>query len=70
MDKRAQLMIKVTFALTLFNSWVLFEEVVIDRLGWGRYLPCYRPGLFCEWDAGAIVVITLMAFVLFRRTVR
>jgi hypothetical protein len=67
MDKRTQLIIKITLALTLFNSWVLFEEVVVDRLGWWRYLPCYRVGLFCEWDAGAIVVITVLVFFLFRR---
>ena len=62
--------LRPTFALTLINSWVLFEEVVIDRLGWGRYLPCYRPGLFCEWDAGAIVVIALLAYLLFRPSAR
>ena len=60
-----RLILRITFALTLLNSWVLFEEVVIDRLGWWRYLPCYRKGLFCEWDAGAIVVIAVLAYVIF-----
>ena len=42
MDKRTQLIVSIAFALTLFNSWVLFEETVIDRLGWWRYLPLPR----------------------------
>ena len=57
--------LRVGLALTFFNSWVLFEETVIDRLGWWRYMPCYRVGRFCEWDAAAILVIvvgTLLAF--------
>jgi hypothetical protein len=57
-----------TFAVTLFNSWVLFEEVVVDRLGWWRFMPCYRVGHFCGWDAGAIAVILAISWVVFRRT--
>ena len=54
------------FALSLFNTWVLFEETVIDRLGWWQYLPCYRKGAFCEWDIGAIVIITVVGVLLYR----
>jgi hypothetical protein len=60
-------LVVITFALTLFNSWVLFEELVIDRLGWWRWLPCYRKGMFCEWDVGAIVVIVIIAVIVYRR---
>ena len=49
--------VRVGLALTLFNSWVLFEETVVDRLGWWQYMPCYRVGHFCEWDVGAILII-------------
>ena len=54
------ILVKVSVALTLFNSWVLFEETVVDRLGWWKYMPCYRVGKFCEWDVGAILVISLI----------
>ena len=27
-------LLRLAVALTLFNSWVLFEEIVVDRLGW------------------------------------
>ena len=53
-------LVRVSVGLTLFNSWVLFEETVVDRLGWWRYMPCYRVGRFCEWDVAAIVVIVLV----------
>ena len=59
------LIVRLGLALTLFNSWVLFEETVVDRLGWWRYMPCYRVGHFCEWDVAAllaIVVVSIMAF--------
>ena len=56
----------ITFALTLLNSWVLFEEVIVNRQGLWRSMACYRVGQFCEWDAGAIVVITVLTILLFR----
>jgi hypothetical protein len=65
MHRDPPLILKVGLALTLFNSWVLFEEIIIDRLGWWRYMPCYRVGRFCEWDAAAIpaiLTITTLAF--------
>ena len=60
---RFPFLLRLGFALTLFNSWVLFEENVVDRLGWWRYMPCYRVGRFCEWDVAAILVISIVTFV-------
>ncbi len=60
--------LRVGFALTLFNSWVLFEETVVDRLGWWRYMPCYRVGHFCEWDVAAILLILTLSIVAFPDT--
>lgn len=60
---RLPLLVRLAVALTLLNSWVLFEEVVVDRLGWWRYMPCYRVGRFCEWDVAAILVIAFVMFV-------
>jgi hypothetical protein len=57
---RFPFLVRLAVALTLFNSWVLFEEIVVDRLGWWRYMPCYRVGRFCEWDVAAILVILLV----------
>ena len=55
------LLVKLGVAMSLFNSWVLFEETVVDRLGWWRYMPCYRVGRFCEWDVAAILVILIVS---------
>lgn len=57
---RFPFLLRMAVALTLFNSWVLFEEIVVDRLGWWRFMPCYRVGRFCEWDVAAILVIFLV----------
>jgi hypothetical protein len=57
---RFPFLLRLAVALTLFNSWVLFEEIVVDRLGWWRFMPRYRVGRFCEWDVAAILVIVLV----------
>ena len=59
------LIVRVGLALTLFNSWVLFEETVVDRLWWWRYMPCYRVGHFCEWDVAAILTILVVSVAAF-----
>lgn len=60
-------LLRIAAALTLFNSWVLFEETIVDRHGLWKYMPCYRVGIFCEWDALAIVLITTGLWFYFRR---
>jgi hypothetical protein len=60
---RFPFLLRLAVALTLLNSWVLFEEIVVDRLGWWRFMPCYRVGRFCEWDVAAILVILLVTAV-------
>jgi hypothetical protein len=54
--------VKVGVALALMNSWVLFEEIGIDRNGWARFLPLYRVGRFCTYDVVAITLIAVMVF--------
>ncbi len=49
--------VRVAVFLTFFNTWVLFEETVIDRHGLWEYLPYYRYGQLCAWDIGALVLI-------------
>ena len=53
------LIAKIAIAMTFINTWILFEETVVDRYGLWRYMPFYRVGLFCAWDA-AVFAITLL----------
>ncbi len=47
----------------MFNSWVLFEETVVDRHGLWQYMPLYRVGLFCAWDILALgIIIPVVVF--------
>jgi len=57
--------VRIAVGLTLFNSWVLFEELIVDRLGWYKNMPCYTVGRFCEWDVGAILVILAIVILAF-----
>jgi hypothetical protein len=57
--------VKAAVVLTFFNTWVLFEETVVDRYGLWEYMPYYRVARLCAWDIGAlalIVWITVRAF--------
>ncbi|HME87738.1 MAG TPA: hypothetical protein VKE30_00835 [Chthoniobacterales bacterium] len=56
---RLSLIAKIAIALTFINTWVIFEETVVDRHGLWRYMPFYRVRLFCVWDA-VVFAVTLM----------
>lgn len=43
--------------LTFFNTWVLFEETIVDRYGLWEYMPYYRVGKLCAWDVGAAALL-------------
>ena len=60
------LIAKIAIAMTFLNTWVIFEETIVDRHGLWRYMPFYRVGLFCAWDAAvfAITLLLLLANVL------
>jgi hypothetical protein len=53
--------------LTFFNTWVLFEETVVDRYGLWEYMPYYRVGKLCSWDIGAMVLLGFIVWRFFRR---
>ena len=55
------LIAKIAIATTFIDAWVIFEETVVDRHGLWRYMPFYRVGLFCAWDA-AVLAVTLLLF--------
>jgi len=56
-------MAKIAIAMTFINTWVIFEETVVDRHGLWRYMPFYRVGLFCVWDAAVLAVTLLLLIV-------
>ena len=58
---------RVAIWLTFFNTWVLFEETVIDRHGLWEYLPYYRVGKLCAWDIGAMALLGYVVWRAFRR---
>ena len=53
------LIAKIAIAMMFINAWIIFEETIVDRHGLWRYMPYYRVGLFCVWDA-AVFAITLL----------
>src|SRR5437773_12258884 len=57
------LIAKIAIAVTSLNTWVIFEETVVDRHGLWRYMPFYRVGLFCVWDAAVLAVTLLLLLV-------
>ena len=61
------LIAKIAIAVTVINTWVLFEEIVVDRHGLWRYMPFYRVGLFCVWDAAVFAVTLLLLLLSVRR---
>lgn len=52
--------VRLAAALTVFNTWVLIAEFVIDRYGLDDFLPFYRYGDVCVWDIAVIVAITVL----------
>src|SRR5205807_5316795 len=57
---RLPLIAKIAIAMTFINTWVIFEETIVDRHGLWRYMPYYRVGLFCAWDASVLAVTVLL----------
>ncbi|HKY22942.1 MAG TPA: hypothetical protein VJM31_17140 [Vicinamibacterales bacterium] len=62
--------VRLAIWLTFFNTWVLFEETVVDRHGLWEYMPYYRVGQLCAWDIGAMIVIGLLVRSALRRAKR
>lgn len=56
------LWVRIASALTIFNTWVLIAEFVIDRYGFDEYLPFYRYGDVCLWEV-ALIIVLIIGFV-------
>ena len=52
---------------TAMMAWILFEEFIIDRHAWDRWLPFYRVGNLCVYDL-AVAILLSGAFLLLNRT--
>ena len=69
-ETRIPRIVTIAVWLTFFNTWVLFEETVVDRYGLWEYMPYYRVGRLCAWDIGAMIVLGLLVHWTFRRASR
>lgn len=56
------LSIKLTAGLAWMTAWVTFEETVVDRTGLWHYMPFYRVGDYCVWDATVVTIIVLCLY--------
>src|SRR5262245_60941243 len=67
---RLPLIAKIAIAMTVINTWVILEETIVDRLGLWRYMPYYKVGLFCVWDAAVFAITLLLLLVNVRQSRR
>jgi hypothetical protein len=57
--RQLPLIAKVAVGVAFFNSWVSFEEFVVNRSGLWRYMPYYRMTDPCIWDLGAALLVVI-----------
>ena len=69
-DARPSSLVRFAVWLTFFNTWVLFEETIVDRYGLWQYMPYYRVARLCAWDVGAIALLGVVVWRVFRRAPR
>jgi hypothetical protein len=53
------LIVRLTSAASILAAWVLFEQIVIEPFGIYRYMPLYRYGKFCTYDAVAVLLVVI-----------
>ena len=63
---KIQRIVKFAVWLTLFNTWVLFEETVVDRYGLWQYMPYYRVAKLCSWDIGVMAALGFLVWWFFK----
>jgi hypothetical protein len=51
------MIVRVASATSILAAWVLFEQIVIEPFGIYRYMPLYRYGKFCTYDAIAVLLV-------------
>jgi len=60
-------LVRLAVGLCLFNTWVIFEEGIVDRTGLWELLPGYVRSRFCPWDLAAVGIIFVPLLLLTRR---
>ena len=64
------LIARIAIAMTFIDAWIIFEETIVDRHGLWRYMPYYRVGLFCVWDAAVFAITLLLLLINIRQSRR
>jgi hypothetical protein len=54
--------IKLVTGVAWMAAWVTFEETVVDRSWLWHYMPFYKVGDYCVWDATAATVIVVCLY--------
>lgn len=57
-------LVRLAVGLSLFSTWVIFEEGIVDRTGLWELMPGYVKARLCPWDLAAlgIIFIPLLVF--------
>jgi hypothetical protein len=50
-------LVRLSMGLSMLCSWVLFEELIVDRTRLWALMPGYVRAHFCPWDVAAIGII-------------
>jgi hypothetical protein len=50
---------RLAIALALFDTWVIFEEGVVDRTGLWEHMPGYVRAQLCPWDLAALGILVV-----------
>ena len=53
------MVVRVTSAMSMIQSWIMLEEFVIDRHHLDGLLPFYRVGNFCLYDLAAVLLVAI-----------
>jgi hypothetical protein len=68
--KQLPLAVKIAVGIVFLNTWVLIEELFINRHGLWKYMPYYRMADPCVWDLTVTVIISLAIWRASRRNIR
>ena len=51
------LLVRLAVGLSLFSTWVIFEEGIVDRTGLWELMPGYVKARLCPWDLAALGIV-------------